>query len=96
MRRSQPKSPAERAKSPGERSEGKPGVFSLKKSLWPTIIEMVVLGGALAVSCTRNPLYAGLNSLLKGCSRNLGLSLIGRHATDGYEPSSGPEGSSDK
>ena len=78
--------PRREGQEPGRAFGGKPGVFSLKKSLWPTIIEMVVLGGALAVSCTRNPLYAGLNSLLKGCSRNLGLSLIGRHATDGYEP----------
>jgi len=29
----------------------------------PILCALVVLGGELAVPCTRNPLYAGLNSL---------------------------------
>jgi hypothetical protein len=37
----------------------------LKQHAVYTIGSSVVLGGEPAVPCTRNPLYAGLNSLLR-------------------------------
>jgi len=50
-------------------------------------ITLVVLGGELAVPFSRNPLYAGLNSLFEGPKAKVEQTiLIGRRATDGHEP----------
>jgi hypothetical protein len=50
-------------------------------------MHLVALGGKLAVSCHPKSAYAGLNSLLRAHrSMSQGLSLVGRHATGGYEP----------
>lgn len=45
-----------------------------------------MLGGELAVPFSRNPLYAGLNSLLRVWFGTLFFILTDRRATDGYEP----------
>lgn len=46
----------------------------------------VVLGGELAVPYTRNPLYAGLNSLWRVIFWTLKRAILtGLRATDGYE-----------
>jgi hypothetical protein len=48
-------------------------------------VDLVVLGGALAVPFTRNPLYAGLNSFWRIIPEKQ-IVLAGRHATDPHEP----------
>ena len=45
-----------------------------------------MLGGELAVPYSRNPLYAGLNSLWRILYREIKIILTGHHATDGHEP----------
>ncbi len=45
-----------------------------------------MLGGELAVPYSRNPLYAGLNSLWRILEREIKIILAGHHATDGHEP----------
>jgi len=48
---------------------------------------LVALGGKLAVSCRPKSAYAGLNPLLRvHGSMSQEVSLVGHHATDGYEP----------
>jgi len=49
------------------------------------MLNLVVLGGTVAVSCTRNPLDAGLNSFFR-IILELHIILVGRHATDPHEP----------
>jgi hypothetical protein len=63
--------------------------------LTPIIGALVVLGGELAVPYTRNPLYAGLNSLSRAVPK--AIESAGRSPRNGRSrTSSGPEGSSDK
>ncbi len=49
------------------------------------IYDRVVLGGELAVPFSRNPLYAGLNSLFRLLPETLDIQA-GLRATDGHEP----------
>ena len=69
---------------PRRKADGK-NLFPLKNKIIPMYVETVVLGGELAVPCTRNPLYAGLNSPSRILSKMPAV-LIGRRATDTHEP----------
>ncbi len=62
------------------------GFFFLKKFAWVAIVSVgCARWGASGVLYPKSAL-CGAEFPLKGSVRNVGLSLIGRHATDGYEP----------
>lgn len=71
-------------------------VFLVEKYQLFSMLDMVVLGGELAVPYARNPLYAGLNSRPRVLKLDIWDHFDRTPRNRRSRTSSGPEGSSDK